>query len=98
MQCAVRKNKKGKAIGGMVMGIRKELMEKNRRIVTEKEGMIVGSAKIGKQRWRIVEMNIKGNMEEMLQGLEEWMEEMGREVCTLIGGDFNARTGTERRG
>jgi len=41
-QFAVRKNKKGRAMGGMVMGIRKELMEKERRIETEKEGMIVG--------------------------------------------------------
>jgi len=54
---------------------------------------MVGRVKLGKQRWRIV--YIKGNMEEMLQRLEEWVEEMGREVCTLIGGDFNARTGTE---
>jgi len=34
----------------------------------------------------------------MLQGLEEWVEEIEREMCTLIGRDFNARTGTEGGG
>jgi len=79
------------------MEIRKELMEKKRRIITEKKEM-VGRVKLEKQRWRIMGVYIKENMEKMLQKLEEWVEEMGREVCTLIGGNFNAKTGSEGKG
>jgi len=35
---ARRRNKKGRAIGGMVMGIKKELVEKEERIVGAGEG------------------------------------------------------------
>jgi len=54
MQWATRKSKRGRAMGDMVMGIRRELLEKGREIMTENEGMIVGRVKLGKQRWRIV--------------------------------------------
>jgi len=40
----------------------------------------------------------KGKHEGMLQRLDEWVEEKGREVYTLIGGNFNARMGVEGRG
>jgi len=98
IQWATRKNKRGRAIGGMVMGIRRELIEKGRGIMTENEGIIVGKVKLGKQRWRIVGVYIKDNMEGMLQRIEEWVEEKGGGYYTLIGGDFNARTGMEGGG
>jgi len=98
VQRATRKNKRGRAMGGMVMGIRRELIEKERGIKTEKEGIIVGKIKLGMQRWRIVGVYIKDNMEGMLQKIEEWVEEKGGGYYTLIGGDFNAWTGMEGGG
>jgi len=98
MQWATRNNKRGRAMGGMVMGIRKELMEKGEEIMTENEGIMVGNIKLGKQNWRIVGVYIKDNMERMLQRLEEWVEEERGGRYTLIGGDFNARTGREGGG
>jgi len=71
IQWATRKNKRGRAMGGMIMGIRKELFEKGGEITTENEGLIVGNLKLGKQRWRIVRVYIRDNMERMLQKLEE---------------------------
>jgi len=41
---------------------------------------------------------IRDNMERMLQKLEEWVEEEKGGRCTVIGGDFNARTGMEGGG
>jgi len=98
MQWATRKNKRGRAMGGMVMGIRRELFEKGKEIMTENEGMIVGNVKLGKQIWRIMGIYIKDNMESMLQRLAEWVEEKGEGCCILIGRDFNARTGMEGGG
>ncbi|XP_067217103.1 LINE-1 retrotransposable element ORF2 protein [Linepithema humile] len=37
-------------------------------------------------------------MEEMLQSMEQWVGEKEVEVSTIIGGDFNARTGEEGGG
>jgi len=42
------KNKKERTIGSIIMRIRKEVMEKERRIITEKEGMIVRKVKLEK--------------------------------------------------
>jgi len=46
-QIAKRRSRKGRAIGGMVMGIRKEVMEKGQEIKSEREGMIEGRVRMG---------------------------------------------------
>lgn len=46
-QIAKRRSRKGRAIGGMVMGIRKEVMEKGQEIKSEREGMIEGRVRVG---------------------------------------------------
>lgn len=38
VQWATRRERKGKAIGGMIMGIRQELLEKWKEINVEREG------------------------------------------------------------
>jgi len=60
MRDGQRKNQKGRAMGGMIKGITREVMEKGRGIAIEKEGMIVGKVKLRKQGWRIVEGLRKG--------------------------------------
>ncbi|KMQ86858.1 hypothetical protein RF55_14049 [Lasius niger] len=45
------------------------------------------------ERWRLVGVYVRGDMAEKLQIMREWMEENGSRVKTMIGGDFNARTG-----
>nr|XP_012232396.1 PREDICTED: golgin subfamily A member 6-like protein 22 [Linepithema humile] len=67
-QWAEKENRKGRAMGGMIMGIRKHLMEKGERIVTEKEE------------------------------LKSCVEEGELQRDTIIGRDFNARTGEEGGG
>lgn len=66
LQWAEKKNGKGKAMGGMVMGIKREIVEKGKGIETGKEGMIVGRVIVGEQSWRVVGVYVNGNMEEAL--------------------------------
>lgn len=42
IQGATRKGKKGRAIGKMLMGIRRDLIEKGKEINVEDEGVVVG--------------------------------------------------------
>lgn len=44
--------------GEMMMGIKRETMEKETRMETEKEELVVGRVKRGKERWRIVRVYI----------------------------------------
>lgn len=97
VQCAKRKSKKGRATGGMLMGIRKELLEEGSEIENEREGMIVGMIRIAKERWRIIGVYVGEGIERALQGMEKWIEEKEEGVRAIIG-DFNARTGREGRG
>lgn len=51
--------------------------------------------KIGKESWRIVGVYVNKNIEGILRRLEQWMEVREEGKYTLLGGDFNARTGRE---
>jgi len=90
-QMAGRRNKRGRAKGGMLMGVRKgiEIIERE-----EKEGIMmkVVRAKGGKI-WRIVGVYVNDNLEEKWGNMREWIEGNKRGVQMIIGGDFNARTG-----
>jgi len=97
-QWARRESKKGRAKGGMLLGIRKECIEKGRGIEMEEEGIMVGRVKMGEQRWRIVGVYASENIRETLKKLERWTEEKEKGVISMIGGDFNARTGGEGGG
>jgi len=90
-QIAKRRSRKGRAIGEMVMGIRKEVMEKGQEIKSEREGMIEGRVRVGGGKWKIRsvkgERYVKGNLEEVLKDMGGWMEEKKVGSRKLIGGD-----------
>lgn len=50
---------------------------------------------MGRERWKIVGVYVKENIDETLRSLEKWLEEKKEDVNVLVGGDFNARTGRE---
>lgn len=89
-QFAGRINRKGRAMGGIVVGIKRGItVEKHRE--GEREGIMEKVVRLGKDRWRMAGVYVRGDMEEKLGVMRSWMEKEG--VRTLIGGDFNARTG-----
>ena len=91
VQYARRKSKKGRAMGGIIMGARKGVGIEG-KCRADKEGMMEVMIEREGERWRLVGVYINGEMEEKLEEKKEWMEEEGR-IRTIIGGDFNARTG-----
>jgi len=95
VQGAKRRNKKGRPMGGMILGIRKDLIGQKEEEGREVEGLIARRINYGKGDLRVVRVYVNKDMERKLEGLKEWLEEKERGVRTLIGGDFNARSGDE---
>jgi len=60
VQMARRKGRRGRAMGGMLMGIRKELLEERSSIEVKEERIMVGRVKNGGERWRIVGVYVGG--------------------------------------
>ncbi|XP_024890816.1 golgin subfamily A member 6-like protein 1 [Temnothorax curvispinosus] len=97
VQIATRKNKKGRASWGMLLGIRKRIEEiKEERKLEEEESKIECKIRIGEEIWRIIGLYVNNDIDRKLEGLKDKTEEEEKRVRTIIGGDFNARTGEER--
>lgn len=93
VQLATRRYKKGRANGGMLLGIKRGIVEeKEERRVRMEDGRMECKIKLGEERWRIIGIYVNNNLDEKLEGLKDWMEEREEGTKTVIGGDFNART------
>jgi len=82
----------------MLLGIRKELIEEEEEAGERQrgeEGRMICRLKVGEEKWRVVGMYVNGEIERRLEGIKDWMEKKDNEVKTIIGKDFNARTGKE---
>lgn len=77
------------------MGIRERMMEEGEEIKMEKNGVIEGRIRIGRGKWKIIRMYVKGSIDRYLRRMEKWMEEKRKGEYVLIGDDFNARMGKE---
>jgi len=92
IQEAKKKNKKGRAMGGMIMGWREEI-EIEEEEEEEEEGIITKKLNLDGRWWRIVGVYVNKDLEGKMDKLRRWMEDREEEVSVIIGGDFNARTG-----
>lgn len=95
MQGAKKKNKKGRAMGGMMMGIRDEMAMEGDERQDQEEGIMSRKVKAEKDEWVIVATYVNGDIDKKLESLRRWMERQSEEERVIIGGDFNARTGLE---
>ncbi|KYN13305.1 hypothetical protein ALC57_14506 [Trachymyrmex cornetzi] len=95
VQEAKRKNKKGRTMGGMLLGIRKELYigEEGRK---EEEEVMTGMLKVGRNKVRMVGVYI--NMERKLESLAEWKEGKEEGVKTVTGGILMQEQGESEEG
>lgn len=78
IQYAKRRSRKVRAMGGTVMGIKRELAEKGKEIEVRVEGVIVGDIKWKREKWRVVGVYVGEEIEESLQGIEKWEEREGK--------------------
>ncbi|XP_070529775.1 golgin subfamily A member 6-like protein 6 [Cardiocondyla obscurior] len=95
-QWASRRNNKGRAKGGMIVGRRKEIEgsgEENRE--SEREGIMVEKIKVERKIWNIIGIYMNEEEEERWDCLKNWIKKEEEMEKTIIGGDFNARTGKE---
>lgn len=96
-QAAKKRKKKGRPMRGMIMGIKEEGGRiKAAEIGEKREGIMVADIEVGREKWRVIGIYINGDMERKMEELKEWTEEKEGNKWTIVGGDFNARTG--RRG
>lgn len=89
-----RRNRKGRAMGGIILGIRKDIALEIKQAEWKEEGIVTGKVVVGKEKWRIVGVYVREDREKKLEELRKWLEgEEGEEITAIIGGDFNAKTG-----
>ena len=89
---AKKVKRKGRAKGGMLIGIRKEEFGEGSKFTDEeKEGCICTTLKKEGKTKKIYAIYNTGNLEEGINWLKEIEEKWDEEI--IIGGDFNIRTG-----
>ena len=94
MQEAKKDKIKGRKKGGMVSGVRNEVLGEKRVEVRykETEGVVTRMVKIGKRKVRIVGVYRRRSEVEGWKVIRRWMQRKDDELV-LIGGDLNAWTG-----
>jgi len=84
IQWAAKRNRKGRARGGMLMGVRKDLERRNEDEWREREGIMMKRVKIGREWWRVIGVYVsEGN-----GGIEGVDGEEGGGDENIIGGGF----------
>jgi len=96
VQWATRSGRRGRAKGGMIMGVRKELTEEGEGIDIGTEGVMVGDITL--EKTRILGVYVDRGIEERKRKVEGWLDKSRKGRRLLMGGDFNARIGREGGG
>lgn len=95
MQWTKRRNKKGRACGGILFGVRRGMkVKETRREGGEMGRMMIGRIRLREEFWRIGLVYMQGDRNGMWKEFKSWTKVKGEDKM-LIGGDFNARTEEE---
>ncbi|KAK9304805.1 hypothetical protein QLX08_004004 [Tetragonisca angustula] len=90
-QDASRKDRKGRAIGRMLVGVKKNLAVEE-KILVEK-GVIKLKVRMKHDVWRLAGIYALGDVEGKIEQIKDWMEIGEKEEKIIIGGDLNVRMG-----
>lgn len=93
VQWAGKKNKKGRAIGGMVMEVKRGIEIEEEKEEVDIEGLMTKRVKLRDSWQRIIGVYVNKEVEKKMGELRNWME--GKEERVIVGGDFNAKTEEE---
>ncbi|EFN61228.1 hypothetical protein EAG_16367 [Camponotus floridanus] len=75
MQEAEKRNIRGRAMGGMIMGRREEIEVEKEEEQGKERGIMTGKMCLGGEWWRLVRVYVNGDLEEKMEKLREWMED-----------------------
>lgn len=90
VQLAKRKSRKGRAMEGMVMGVRRGIEVGKRE--EEEESLMSRMIRLEREEWKIVGVYVTGDLEEKWEKLWAWAEGGSEGIRTIVE-DFNVRTG-----
>ncbi|KAL6257782.1 hypothetical protein P5V15_011367 [Pogonomyrmex californicus] len=79
-------------MGVMVMGMR-EGIEIVKEEEDEEEGLMSRVNRLGREEWRIVGVYVNEDLEKKWEKLRAWAEGSSERIRTIVGGDFNMKTG-----
>ncbi|XP_025267961.1 golgin subfamily A member 6-like protein 6 [Camponotus floridanus] len=88
-QYAARDKKRGRGVGGMITGVKKNI--RMEEVQKETQGIISYGVEINGGKWKIISIYNREGKKKSLEELEEIIEGDGWKKM-IVGGDFNART------
>ncbi|KYN28175.1 hypothetical protein ALC57_02421, partial [Trachymyrmex cornetzi] len=88
---ARREKKRGRAIGGFIIGVKKERAENTSLIYKKEEGVIMSTIDIGEMKTKNISVQQR-ELKKLRRKIRELLGNMEKENIVL-GGDFNTRTG-----
>ncbi|XP_066593188.1 golgin subfamily A member 6-like protein 22 [Prorops nasuta] len=91
-QWAKKEERKGRAKGGILIGVREELGGKEEGEEGRHEGIMEIGIKIEEEEWRIIALYVGKGMRSIEEGIKRAIERGQGKRC-LVGGDWNARIG-----
>lgn len=84
-----RKNRRGRGMGGIVVGVKKELKETGTKMVELGEGVMYVRVRIGGESWKVVEVYVRDeDREKAMLVVRQVMETKKRETRVVMGGGF----------
>lgn len=97
VQYAVKKNIKGRAMGGIISGVKRHLNEVEIDDIVNNDtiGLIGRKIVVKDHVWNIMGVYINGNMSEITNEIDRRIEGKNENEKIIVGGDWNARIGNE---